>query len=130
MPNSPKTERMEFPETGDWWEFRTYLTYGIEKNWLPKMVSCLIPPPGGVGDFEIDYSKMPVIQEATEGLLIACTVAWSYGEIKLDTLMNNVPASHARAVSERMTELYRPLVRENDKALLKNVSLDSKPAVQ
>lgn len=107
-----RTERIEFPETGDFWEFRSFIPYGLRNEWLPKAAACLVAPEPGQEDqeFQLDLSKGEELLRVSEELLLKNTVTWSYGPLTRETLLNEVPAHQCDLVANRMMELYRPLL--------------------
>ena len=112
---------IDFPDTGDRWCIRSALTVGLDREFATI----------GLASQEIKSVSDPavlVLAERTDRLLLACTTEWSYGPIDLDTLHNQVPASHYNEVGRQMVARYTPLVLERIENLLNVSSSPSNPA--
>lgn len=98
-----KTERIKFKDSKDYWEFQNYLTVAQERKWVQHAIDAQVT----IHDSspELIYGLARKMDE----LVIEQTVAWSYGEINLDTFYE-IPSHHYAEVADRMGDLYSPLV--------------------
>lgn len=101
----PKTERIEFEDTGDWWEFQTYLTVRQEREWVKHAVDA-------TATFHDDSPELlNQLARNMDRLVVEATVGWSYGDVSLDTFYE-IPSHHYAEVAERLGDLYSPLIRK------------------
>jgi hypothetical protein len=111
-----KTERIEFKDTGDWWEFKTYLTVASEREYaqhaLDSQATLSNPDP----------AIMESLARRMDELVVKSTVAWSYGPLTLDTFYD-LPAHHYAQVAKRLGDLYSPLVVTAIERAVSNYSL-------
>lgn len=109
-------ERIEFLDTDDWWEFRTFLSVRLERQYR-ELAQQIVDSdePQTPGEFVC----------AVDALVVAVTTGWSYGPLDVDTLLNVVPSHHYSQVAMRMADLYNPKVIENIKRLQQSFLLHS-----
>ena len=101
-----KTERIDFSDTGDFWEFQTYLTVAQERQWTQHAVDAQVT---------LQDDSLTVIQDLARNmdqLVVNQTIAWSYGPVDLDTFYS-IPSHHYADVADRMGDLYSPLVEKS-----------------
>lgn len=98
-----KTERIDFADTGDFWEFRSFLTVAMEREWLKFSVDTRETFQNN------DPALLDSLARRMDALAVGATVAWSYGPVTLETFYN-IPAHHYAQVASRLGDLYSPLV--------------------
>lgn len=128
MERSPKSNSIvsiDFEDTGDWWEFRRFLSVKQQRTYSILAIT--------MQQMDIknpDFEKMEEITRLTDELGVMCTVAWSYGPVDMHTFETEVPNHHWIEVSRQMGDLYIPLLVKFIENGLKNYSLLSKQVSQ
>lgn len=115
-----KSERLSF-DTGDWWDIRSVLSVGLDREFsdIALKTQLLLKPDVGNPEMVADLAQR------MDALVLKCTTGWSYGEINEATLHNEVPAPHYQIAGDRMVKLYAPLLLKNIEMLLSASSLPS-----
>jgi len=113
-----KSERLSFPDTGDWWEIRLVLNVALDREYA--LIALQSQELTGPSD-----PRVLTLSERTHALLLKCTTGWSYGPVDEATLDNEIPANHYNEVGKRMVTLYSPLVLARIEMLLSASSLPS-----
>ena len=108
-----KTERIDFPDTGDWWEIWRTLTVLRHRRFaaVALKTQALWRP-------EVEAADIPGLAAEMDEVVLDCTVRWSYGDVTIATLHNDDPAHHFEEAGGRMVTLYSPLVLAHIESLL------------
>lgn len=116
-----RSERLSFPDTGDWWDIRTVLTVGLDREFsdIALKTQLLLKPDAGNPEI------VGNLAQRMDALVLKCTTGWSYGEVSEAILHNEVPAPHYQIAGDRMVKLYSPLLLKNIETLLSASSLPS-----
>ena len=110
-------ERIDFQDTGDWWEIRKFITVGIEREYRRIAIDSQ--------SLDEHPEKIGELSQAVDHMVLASTLSWSYGDLTIDILHSEVPAHHYGQVTERMMSLYLPLLLSNLERLVNNYQLAS-----
>lgn len=118
-----RSERIDLADTGDWWEIRAFLTVALDRDFAQIAAESqrLTGP-------EVDAAFLANLAKMTDALVLRCTTSWSYGEVSEQVLHSEVPAHHYEQVTNRMLELYSPLVLRRIENLLSDSSSPSRAA--
>lgn len=120
-------ETVKFGDTGDHWTIQAYLTVAQEREWFPKLFSFLQVEGQEV---RVDLTRPAELEDVSDQFMLAITGGWSYGGSKLKRLLRRgkpdlatlrlvVPSHHYSLMTEKVMDLYRPLVERNAEASAK-----------
>ena len=113
-----------------WWEYKPFMSRDLRKEWLPKALDMLIyheeaapDDPGGGPWYALDPLRLADYMDLTCELVIALTTEWSFGEVSMEVLNQEVEPENLEAMIEEVAKFIPPLVPSDVNALLKAYSL-------